>query len=96
MSNSSLRREHSVVSNMSQGLEVVLKIKIPGLAAAYLHRQLNKVASKEDTPLHRQVYEDLNEISSVNGKNRFPTLPAWDPSASGGTGLPEHSPPAAC
>ena len=95
MSNRSLDREQTVVSNMARGLEVVLEMKKPGLAAAYLHRQLNKVASQEDAALHRQVHEDLKEIMSVNGKNSFPTLPAWDPFASRSSGLPEQNPPAA-
>ena len=56
---------------MARGLEVVLEMKKPGLAAAYLHRQLNKVASQEDAALHRQIYEDLKEITSVNGKAVF-------------------------
>ena len=88
MSNRSLHREQTVVSNMARGLEVVLKMKKSGLAAAYLHRQLNKAASEEDAALHRQVHEDLKEIPSVNGKNSFPNLPAWEPSASRGSGLP--------
>ena len=95
MSNRSLDREHTVVSNMARGLEVVLEMKKPGLAAAYLHRQLNKEASEEDAVLHRQVHKDIKEITSVNGKNSFPTLPAWDPSASRSSGLPEYNPLAA-
>ena len=88
MSNRSLHREQAAVSNMARGLET-------GLAAAYLHRQLNKAASEEDAALYRQVHEDIKEITSVNGEAVFPTLLAWDPSASRGSGLPEHNPPAA-
>ena len=91
MSNRSLHREQTVVSNMAQGLEVVLEMKNPGLAAAYLNRQLNKAASEEDAALHRQVHEDLKEITSVNGKTSFLTLLAWDPSASRGSGLPKYN-----
>ena len=91
----SLHREQTVVSNMARGLEVVIEMKSPGLAAAYLHRQLNKAASEEDAALHRQVLEDLKKIASVNGKNSFPTLPAWDLPAPRVSSLPEHNPPAA-
>ena len=80
---------------MARGLEVVLEMKNPGLAAAYLHRQLNKAAPEEDATLHRQVQEDVKEITSVNGRISFPTLPAWDLSASRGSGQPEYNPPAA-
>ena len=80
---------------MARGLEVVLEMKNPGLAAAYLHRQLKKAVPEEDAALHRQVHQDLKEITSVNGKNSFPTLSAWDLFASRGSGLPEHNPPTA-
>ena len=46
-------------------------MKKSGLAAAYLHRQMNKAASEEDAALHRQVHEDIKEITSVNGKTVF-------------------------
>ena len=84
MANRSLHREQTVVSNMARGLEIEL-------AAAYMHRQLNKAASEEDAALHRQIHEDIKEIMSVNGESGFPTLPAWDPSASTGSGLPEQT-----
>lgn len=67
---------------MLQGLEVVHKMEKFGLAAAYFHRQLKK------------IYEDLKDIVSVTVKNSFPTLRAWDLSASEGTGMPKHSPSA--
>ena len=71
MSNRSLHREQTVVSNMARGLEVVLKMKKSGLAAAYLHQQLNKAAPEEDAEWHRQVHEDLKEITSVKAKTVF-------------------------
>lgn len=67
---------------MSQGLEVALKMKKPGLAATFLHRQLNKAASEEDAALRRQVHEDLWEIAAIGGRNSFPTLSGCDPSPS--------------
>lgn len=76
MSNSSLHREQTVVSNALLRLEVALKMKKPGLAVAFPHKQLNKGAFDDDVTLHIQG-KDLREIAPVNGRNRFPTLPVW-------------------
>lgn len=38
--NSSLSSEEGLVTSMSRGLEAVLKMKKPGTAACFLHRQL--------------------------------------------------------
>lgn len=95
MTNRSFHREHTVVYNIARGLEVVLEMENSGVAAAYLHRRLNTAASVEDAALYKQVHENLNVITAVNGKNSFPNLPAWDPSAARESRLPEHNPPVA-
>lgn len=52
----------------SRDLEMVLEMKKSGMAAPYLHRQLNRVASLEEATLQKKIHEDLKETTAVSGK----------------------------
>lgn len=81
--NSFLSREQKIVVNMSRDMEVVLNMQKPYMAATFLHRQLQRVASSE-------VQDYLKEIAAISDRNYFLTPLGWGTSASVGNGLPER------
>ena len=55
---------------------MVLRIRKPGIAASFLHRQLNQVASSQEATLQRNVNRNLKDIKAISGKkNSFGTPP---------------------
>ena len=69
----SLSREQTIVAKMTRGLEMVPRMRKLGISASFLHRQLNQVASLQETTSQRNVNGSLKDIKTLSGKNRFAT-----------------------